>query len=214
MNNSNSGEFLGASEKQVREYQDRHYVSMWRIIDTESALETLRDENNLLSLRKSIWWQRLEEAKKSDNENNTFVITEIEKDKIKEEMKRGWPSFEPGVTDTRMFELAYTGGNGEDLTLVREISWFLRLAIMDTQISLDPDEYLSIIVSRFNINPNQLREIFDTCSKDFKKVVTVLTALDLGKIKIEEINSNMNFEALASNLRANGLPEFRNNFDE
>lgn len=127
-------------------------------------------------------------------------------------MQRGWPSFEPGVTDERIFEYVYSAGNQEDLSLIKDIKWFLRLAVNETQQTFLPEEYLYIIVSDHSITPQALRELFNLCSGDFKKITVVLTAIDQGIVKLEEITSKSDIDDLTQKVK-NKMPGFRNDFE-
>lgn len=163
-----------------------------------------------------IWYQRLEEARKLDKESeeagNPSRIEKEEIVDIKNEMKRGWPSFEPGVTDERIFEYVYSAGNPEDLNLIKDINWFLSIAVNDSQLTLLPDEYLYIIVSDHNITPQKLRELFNLCSGDFKKITVVLTAIDQGIVKLEELNPQTDIEDLTQKVK-NKVSGFTNDFE-
>lgn len=200
------------TQEQERRYKDPHFVRHWNLIDTESALESINDPETLKDLKQLIWYQRLEAAKALDSDKKTTFSKAQEIEKIKSEMKRGWPSFEAGVTNDRIFEYVYSAGNAEDLNLLRDLGWFLNLAVKDTNMLLLPDEYIYHVVSDNNLEPQKLREIYELFGKDFGKVVTILTAIDQKIIKIEDINRDTNLEELSVAIKAK-LPGFKNNLE-
>ena len=209
-------DLIGATQEQERQYRDRHFLRMWLLMGTTEALEEIKNPEILKNLKQLIWYQRLEEARKLDQESelgeNSDVYEKKEIIDIKGEMRRGWPSFEPGVTNERIFEYVFSAGNQEDLNLIRDINWFLYMAVKDCQLTLLPEEYIYIIVSDHNITPQKLRELFDLCSGDFKKLSAVLTAIDQGIIKFEELTSQTNMEDLIQKVK-NKLPGFTSDIE-
>jgi hypothetical protein len=189
---------------------------MWRLMRTTEALEQIKNPEILKNLKQLIWYQRLEEARKLDQEREergkSGVNEILEVMDIKGEMRRGWPSFEPGVTDERIFEYVYSAGNPEDFNLIKDTKWFLNNAVKNCPLSILPNEYIYIIVSDHNITPQKLRELFDLCSGDFKKFTAVLTAIDQGIIKFEELTSQTNMEDLIQKVK-NKLPGFTSDIE-
>ncbi len=209
-----SPDLIDATESQKREYSDRHFERAWKLTSTEDALEILKEKEGLRNLRQMIWYQRIQEARKFDRSSGRgYNDHEKEsKQKILEEMKRGWPSFEPGVTNGRIFEYVYSEGDKKNLDLYRDVVYYVETAVRDSEIAILPDEYAHIIVSRFGIDATKLNEIFNNCSKDFRKVVTALIALDLGIIKLEDISSGLDFDVLLRDLKKIN-PSIQTNFE-
>lgn len=219
MNNSTeaSQDLIGATEQQRSRYRDPEFILSWRLMNPSDALEAVRNPETLNDLKKLIWYQRLKKAQKLDIEHKELgmpsAIEEQEITKIKREMISGLPKFNLFTTDTHIYEYVYSGGNPEDYRMIRRIKFVLSWSLSETEMALIGNKYLYIILSDYNITPQKLRELLNICSGDLNKITVVLTAIEKGIIKLEEVTSNTNIEYLAQEVK-NQLPGFRNDYED
>lgn len=56
MSNSNEStlDLIGVTKEKEREYKDRHFITMWRLISTSEALEELKNPETLKNLKQLI----------------------------------------------------------------------------------------------------------------------------------------------------------------
>ena len=192
-----------------KKYTDSHYERIWTLSSPKEALESLQDQEELKNLMQLIWYQRLQESKSVDQSrgDGRNVTERLSKEKIKEEMKRGWPSFEPGVTNGRVFEYSYSEGDPKKHDLIKDIAFDITPALSETEIALLPKEYLYKILSDQNIDSDKLSELFELCSKDNVKIICLLIAIDRGMVSLEEIKPGFDFDGIVEKIKKS-LPGF------